>query len=258
MLSTKKCEVFRHLLLPPPGKKLPFLPSSCSTLLIKYKPNISVLSLSPSLKLKSLCHSENPSNPVSKMVLDVDLNGPPRVEDLLVIDDAIGVNTHLELGLPQLQVTANSDSIDDEVVICSPRSFAEAREKSRRNHQVIEVLDDETEAQGAPPEGFIFCRRRKVSRRNGANVSCINLETPEKRKGDKPEQVSQFAAQPKPPTFSCPVCMGQFVEETSTKCGHIFCKKCISTAIASQGKCPTCRQILKGKDTFRVYLPILD
>lgn len=67
MLSTKKCEVFRHLLLPPPGKKLPFLPSSCSTLLIKYKPNISVLSLSPSLKLKSLCHSENPSNPVSKV-----------------------------------------------------------------------------------------------------------------------------------------------------------------------------------------------
>lgn len=60
-----------------------------------------------------------------QMVLDIDLNGPPRVEDLLVIDDAIGVNTHLELGLPQLQVTANSDSIDDEVVICSPRSFAE-------------------------------------------------------------------------------------------------------------------------------------
>lgn len=60
------------------------------------------------------------------MVLDLDLNDPPRVEDLLVIDDAIGVNTNLELGLPQLQVTANSNSIDDEVVICSPRSFAEA------------------------------------------------------------------------------------------------------------------------------------
>ncbi|XP_019174787.1 PREDICTED: E3 ubiquitin-protein ligase BRE1-like [Ipomoea nil] len=252
MLSTKKMRSFSSSSSPPPGKKLPFLPSSCSTLLIKYKPNISVLSIAIA---KSLCHSENPSNPVSKMVLDIDLNGPPRVDDLLVRDDAIGVNTHLELGLPQLQVTANSDSIDDEVVICSPRSFAEAREKSRRNHQVIEVLDDETEAQGGPPDGFIFCRRRKVSRRNGANVSCINLETPEKykeRKGDKPEP------KPKPPTFSCPVCMGQFVEETSTKCGHIFCKKCISTAIASQGKCPTCRQILKGKDTFRVYLPILD
>jgi len=45
---------------------------------------------------------------------------------------------------------------------------------------------------------------------------------------------------PYEPAFSCPVCMGPFVEETSTKCGHIFCKACVKQSIAAQGKRPTC------------------
>ncbi|CAH9102048.1 unnamed protein product [Cuscuta europaea] len=201
-----------------------------------------------------------------KMVLDLDLNAPPRVEDLSVMDTASDVNTNLELGLPQVQVMANIDAgDDDDVLICSPRSFAEAKEKARRNCPVIEVLDDETEAhQGSP--GLICAgrnTRRRDSRRNGANIVCIDLEASEKCKSKdyikQHKKVShpQAAAQPPaPPALSCPVCMAQLVEETSTKCGHIFCKKCIGAAIAAQGKCPTCRRELKaGKDTFRVYLP---
>ncbi|KAL6506540.1 hypothetical protein OROGR_024721 [Orobanche gracilis] len=60
---------------------------------------------------------------------------------------------------------------------------------------------------------------------------------------------------PKEPTFSCPVCMGALVEETSTKCGHIFCKACIKAAIAAQSRCPTCRKRTTAKDIFRIYLP---
>ncbi|CAH9083407.1 unnamed protein product [Cuscuta epithymum] len=185
------------------------------------------------------------------------------------MDTATDVNTNLELGLPQVQVMANIDVVDDDdddVLICSPRRFAEAKEKARRNCPVIEVLDDETEAHQGSPEGLIRAgsnRRRRDSRRNGANIVCIDLEAPEKCKSKdyikQPKKVfhQQAAAQPPaPPALSCPVCMAQLVEETSTKCGHIFCKKCIVAAIAAQGKCPTCRRNLKaGKDTFRVYLP---
>lgn len=200
------------------------------------------------------------------MVLDLDLNGPPRVEDLLVMDNGIHVNTNLELGLPRLQVMANSDAPDDDVVICSPRSFVEAKKKSRRNHPVIEVLDEESDANQGPP-GAVFGnpginRRWRDPRRNKASVLCIDLEAPMQREGYNRQQImvsrqpAALAAQPKPPAFSCPICMGQFVEETSTKCGHIFCKKCIVAAIAVQGKCPTCRyHPLKEKDTFRIYLP---
>ncbi|KZV39074.1 hypothetical protein F511_30447, partial [Dorcoceras hygrometricum] len=60
---------------------------------------------------------------------------------------------------------------------------------------------------------------------------------------------------PPEPTFNCPICMGPLLEETSTKCGHIFCKVCITKAIAAQHKCPTCRVKITSKSIFRVYLP---
>ncbi|KAJ0678458.1 putative Zinc finger, RING-type [Helianthus annuus] len=61
--------------------------------------------------------------------------------------------------------------------------------------------------------------------------------------------------QPKEATFSCPVCLGPLVEEVATKCGHIFCKACITAATNAQHKCPTCRQQLTNRDFIRVYLP---
>ena len=57
------------------------------------------------------------------------------------------------------------------------------------------------------------------------------------------------------PSFNCPICIGPMSEETSTKCGHIFCKKCIEAAIKVQRKCPTCRHKLRMKDIIRIYLP---
>ncbi|CAK9136510.1 unnamed protein product [Ilex paraguariensis] len=53
----------------------------------------------------------------------------------------------LELRLSSIHVPSDCECIDDDVVICSPRSFAEAREKSRRNHGPIEVFNVETESQ---------------------------------------------------------------------------------------------------------------
>lgn len=63
---------------------------------------------------------------------------------------------------------------------------------------------------------------------------------------------------PKEPTFKCPICISPIVEETSTKCGHIFCKACIRSAIGAKGKCPTCRRKVTMKDTIRIYLPASD
>lgn len=61
---------------------------------------------------------------------------------------------------------------------------------------------------------------------------------------------------PKKPLISCPICMGPFVEEMTTKCGHIFCKTCIKDAIKAQAKCPTCRKkITSVRQLIRVYLP---
>ncbi|EXC33905.1 E3 ubiquitin-protein ligase RFWD2 [Morus notabilis] len=57
------------------------------------------------------------------------------------------------------------------------------------------------------------------------------------------------------PTFKCGICLDQIVEATSTTCGHIFCKKCVEAAIASQNICPACHHKLLNKDTRKVHLP---
>lgn len=58
--------------------------------------------------------------------------------------------------------------------------------------------------------------------------------------------------------FSCPICMGPFVEEMTTRCGHIFCKTCIETAIVAQAKCPICRKKTNVNQLIRVFLPTTD
>lgn len=55
--------------------------------------------------------------------------------------------------------------------------------------------------------------------------------------------------------FKCPICMAPFVEETTTRCGHIFCKKCIETAITAHHICPTCGKNATHKALVRVFLP---
>lgn len=70
-----------------------------------------------------------------------------------------------------------------------------------------------------------------------------------------PPVVPQSEFLPEAPGFTCAICIGQLIEETSTKCGHIFCKKCIEKAIATQHKCPTCRHKLRKRDILRIYLP---
>ncbi|XAR62544.1 hypothetical protein NMG60_11017334 [Bertholletia excelsa] len=157
----------------------------------------------------------------------------------------------------QMQLTNQIESVDDDVVICSPRGFVEAREKARRDRQVIEVIDEDSDPQRGHSElmarslpstnsqqGEGPAKNTIVSSGNFINLES-NLTTKDKNVIEKPVV----------PTFYCLVCMGQLREETSTKCGHIFCRECIHSAIAVQGKCPTCRRIIGIKDTFRVYLP---
>lgn len=195
------------------------------------------------------------------MVLGLDLNHP-TVNDM---DDLVDVNLSIRppgSSQSSRMQTAGLDPADDDVIICSPRSFAEAMERARRNHRVVEVIHDERVSQRgnsvrSPSEGTNWHRRGRAKPSIATTGYLINLEDSEEtkvRSAAKGLERTQ-SVQPKDPIFSCAVCIGPLNEETSTKCGHIFCKECISKAIAAQSKCPTCRRKLKAKDTFRIYLP---
>ena len=52
----------------------------------------------------------------------------------------------------------------------------------------------------------------------------------------------------------CAVCLEAYVNPTSTRCGHVFCARCIAAAIKHNGTCPTCRKRTTKKQCLRVYL----
>ncbi|CAL0304297.1 unnamed protein product [Lupinus luteus] len=153
--------------------------------------------------------------------------------------------------------TIDVDALDDDVIECTPRAFAEAKNKSnsRRNRRrtIVDVdLEDQTRVitnsncnkhnRVTPGQPIINCDQYDL---------CINLEgiNSHKRKNMTPPEL------PKEPVFNCPICIGPLVEEVSTKCGHIFCKACIKTAINAQNKCPTCRKKITVRELIRVFLP---
>ncbi|XP_057482914.1 uncharacterized protein LOC130769701 isoform X2 [Actinidia eriantha] len=187
-----------------------------------------------------------------KMALDVDLNVPPS-ENL----DQEGPSAHSNSRGVQVGQQGGSappapidvDAFDDDVVICSPRAFAEAKNNSgnRRRNNVVVDLDSEERADR------VASNTRNKRRRVPSSQTIINCELHLSLERENVQSVEP--SPPKEPTFKCPVCMGQLTEEMSTKCGHIFCKSCIKASIAAQGKCPTCRRKITMKDTHRVYLP---
>jgi E3 ubiquitin-protein ligase SHPRH len=56
----------------------------------------------------------------------------------------------------------------------------------------------------------------------------------------------------------CVICQDDNYEiGVLTKCGHLFCKDCINQWLSAHGKCPTCKQTIKGKrDLYQIaYKP---
>ncbi|XP_038046261.1 E3 ubiquitin-protein ligase RNF4-like isoform X2 [Patiria miniata] len=59
----------------------------------------------------------------------------------------------------------------------------------------------------------------------------------------------------------CPVCMdnetqirASGLQLNSTVCGHIFCNRCITSAIRTQQRCPTCRRKLTLRQVHPIFL----
>lgn len=161
-------------------------------------------------------------------------------------------NGQQEGSMPQI---IDVEAYDDDVILSSPRAFAEAKAKnnSRRIRRRTNLVDLESEGQSTriSAHNLLNCRRGLFNQSMNHDPTII-VEA-----SSRPVNATQPLPLPPPvePTFTCPVCLGPYVEEMSTKCGHIFCKKCIRASIAVRGQCPTCRGKISMKNTIRVYLP---
>ncbi|XP_058206713.1 uncharacterized protein LOC131320130 [Rhododendron vialii] len=192
-----------------------------------------------------------------KTVLEVDLNVPPSENR-----DQEGTSAHANFLVVEPSAPIDVEAFDDDVVISSPRAFAQAKYNSRRRRgrTVVVDVDSEERTSGVAPNGRN--KRRRVQSNLINSDLYVNLEVASGSMRENVQSVKPVPPPPPPPPkepiFKCPICMGPFVEEMSTKCGHVFCKACIKAAIGAQGKCPTCRRKVTIKDTIRIYLPASD
>ncbi|WJX16984.1 hypothetical protein P8452_06954 [Trifolium repens] len=127
---------------------------------------------------------------------------------------------------------------DDDIIEISQTAFLEGSGNSRRTRRTIENelnIENQDNSTSFLPEGTLINPKEDVF---------INFDPNMEKEAYEPKS-----------EFHCPICMDPLVEEMSTKCGHIFCKKCIKKAIASQGgKCPTCRKKVTSAQLIRVFL----
>jgi len=72
------------------------------------------------------------------------------------------------------------------------------------------------------------------------------------------------APSPPPPQTSrpslaitCPLCLDSAETLTTTLCGHVFCRECITAALNVKPECPVCRSYVRIRNLHPVYLNII-
>lgn len=68
--------------------------------------------------------------------------------------------------------------------------------------------------------------------------------------------LSSYSPVTEPPILKCPICLEICIKNqpTSTSCGHIFCKGCITQCIFITKKCPICKKHQTQKNLHPIYL----
>ncbi|KAK4756546.1 hypothetical protein SAY87_006673 [Trapa incisa] len=182
----------------------------------------------------------------SKTELNLDLNTPPIENPYQEGTSNQVISQQMVNSIATIDLETIDDD-DDDIVVCSHSAFAEAKNKSQRKRGRACIVDVDA---GEEMENVQKRRRGPTSEPLIEFYDFINLKC--SRSSLVPEKKPSL---PEDSSFSCPICMGPLVEETSTRCGHIFCKACIRTAITAQPKCPTCRKKVTVRGLIRVFLP---
>lgn len=159
-------------------------------------------------------------------------------------------------GSSNQKITVDVKDDDDEVQILSPRSVAQAKTSRRNQRRAAVTTTNHMDLE------LTLGSSASISQRASARVSrnaIIDLTSGNDDDviplSSRKRKAPQLSPEPsKDVQLTCAICMDTMKEETSTVCGHIFCKPCILGAIKTQKKCPTCRRKLTNANIHRIYL----
>jgi len=69
----------------------------------------------------------------------------------------------------------------------------------------------------------------------------------------RPEKARE-KADPVGVLFNCPLCLEPPQESSATRCGHLFCTRCITHALSQKKLCPVCRKSATLRQLRKIYL----
>ena len=123
---------------------------------------------------------------------------------------------------------------------------------------------------------FPIMRRRRMVYDVTSNNEIVNLDDTiedkndkeadkndkeaDKQKTDKQEAEKYYTFQSDnimPVSLTCPICLeilSASLKPTTTRCGHLFCAKCLEESVRKYKNCPTCKTTIKLKSCIRLYL----
>ncbi|XP_034036850.1 E3 ubiquitin-protein ligase RNF4 [Thalassophryne amazonica] len=137
---------------------------------------------------------------------------------------------------------------------------------------VMDNTEDSEEVVDLTCDGLELVDEGRQSQRTSRTESCyvVSSDVNDDDDDDAPVVLSEAAlstlrensrTRVTPGTVSCPVCMDTYTEivdsgrlVVSTKCGHIFCSKCLRDALRQSHTCPMCRKTLTHRQYHPIYL----
>jgi len=162
----------------------------------------------------------------------------------------------------------DSGNGDVQISSASSSSFAQARSSvANRSGQLTVINLEDLELQVGPAGTRMSlgrvrslknrnrsCERKTSSCRDLVDLTTSNDECQLNSSMESKKRKPALSTGVKEIKLSCAICMDKMKEETTTICGHVFCKKCIVRAIEVYKQCPSCRKKLTMKSIHRIYI----
>ncbi|KAJ7367145.1 acetyl-CoA synthetase-like protein [Mycena albidolilacea] len=101
-------------------------------------------------------------------------------------------------------------------------------------------------------DSSMLCEHTLLTSGDVADAARVYAGWPARQVEEKQEGSKYTDAEPGP-GFMCPLCRAFPKGMTSTACGHVFCKSCITDALATRSKCPVCMDRIRSRELTRIY-----
>ena len=132
----------------------------------------------------------------------------------------------------------NAENIPNNSARTKPRrrtTVKQQQQPTQLNDSIVEILDENVHKDAKSAE--VIDIDNNSARNDG--TCCINDSTAGKLL-----------------VLTCPICYEELcskLEPMSTRCGHIFCSRCLEQIMRKLRKCPTCQRPIKHRACTRLY-----